>query len=71
MVAGRARDFYEKQAKERMSEGGKNKGVENLPPLGPTKARDAAGKAFNVSRIDLVQSICFLAGVATPANNDF
>lgn len=49
MCAARARDVYEKQAKERMSEGGKNKGVENLPPLEPAKARDAAGKAFGVS----------------------
>jgi ParB-like chromosome segregation protein Spo0J len=49
MCAARARDIYERQAKERMSEGGKNKGVENFPPLEPVKARDAAGKAFGVS----------------------
>jgi len=47
MCAARAREIYDRQAKERMSEGGKHKGVENLPPLEPTKARDAAGKALN------------------------
>lgn len=47
MCAARARDVYEKQAKER--QGKRNDLVENLPPSENTKARDAAGKAFNVS----------------------
>lgn len=49
-VGARLREFYDEQAKERMSEGGKNKGVANLPPLENTgKARDQAGKAVGVS----------------------
>lgn len=48
--AARARDIFEKQAKERMSEGGKHKGPENLPDHKRSDARDAAGKAFGVSR---------------------
>ena len=54
LVAARAREFYDKEAKERMSEGGmqgRNKqlhgGVVTLPP--PQKSRDAAGKALGVS----------------------
>ena len=51
MVAARARSIYDRQARERMAEGGRGgceaKGVENLPPL--SKARDAAGKAVGVS----------------------
>lgn len=53
MVAARFRDYYDRQAKERMAEGGgdKKSGVENLPhPIeGTCKARDAAGKEFGVS----------------------
>jgi hypothetical protein len=51
MVAARAREFYDKAAKRRMSEGGTRhgEGVANLPPLDSSKARDAAGKAVGVS----------------------
>jgi hypothetical protein len=51
VVAGKARKCYDTAAKERMSEGGKKhgEGVENLPPLESSKARDAAGKALGVS----------------------
>ena len=45
-------EHYEKQAKPRMSEGGKKKGVETLPPLEidhKGKARDQAGKDSGVS----------------------
>ena len=51
-VAARFRDYYDRQAKERMAEGRRQKsGVENLPhPIeGTCKARDAAGKEFGVS----------------------
>jgi hypothetical protein len=52
MVAARARDYYDAQAKARMVEGGTRggqaKGVESLPQPSE-KARDAAGKAFGVS----------------------
>jgi ParB-like chromosome segregation protein Spo0J len=54
MVAARAREMYDKAAKERQKEGGKHGRdkqlggeVENLPH--PQKARDAAGKAVGVS----------------------
>lgn len=54
LIGARLRRFFDEQAKERMSEGGKSagngrekKGVENLPP--PTKARDAAGASVGVS----------------------
>lgn len=52
MCAARARDIYEKQAKERQKvRKGDQPGAtpENLPELKPTDARDAAGKAFGVS----------------------
>jgi hypothetical protein len=54
MVAARARELYDEQAKERMKEGGRkggqNKGKENLPcPSSEQQARDAAGKAVGVS----------------------
>lgn len=53
MVAGRAREMFDAEAKERMSKGGakngKTEGVENLPPLPKAKARDAAGEALSVS----------------------
>lgn len=53
MCAARARELFDKQAKERMSEGGgdKKSGVANFPPpiANQQKARDAAGKAFSVS----------------------
>lgn len=46
MVAARARDRYDKQAKERMTKGTKSDPMENLPQ---GSARDAAGKAVGVS----------------------
>lgn len=55
MVAGRAREYYDVQAKARMVaggvRGGESKGKENLPsPISDaSQARDAAGKAFGVS----------------------
>jgi len=54
MVAARARELYDQQAKERMKDGGKKggqcKGKENLPyPSAEQQARDAAGKAVGVS----------------------
>jgi len=52
MCAGRARDIYEREAKERQKvRKGEQAGasVENLPQLDSGKARDAAGKAFGVS----------------------
>ncbi len=48
MCAGRARDIYEAEAKERMVAGKEADPVANLPQ-GTGKARDAAGKAFGVS----------------------
>ena len=54
MVGDKARAFYDKKAKERMSEGGKSagrgrpqQGVVKLPP--PVKSRDDVGKAVGVS----------------------
>ncbi len=54
MVAARAREFYDREAKERMREGGRkggeSKGKENLPsPSRENQARDQAGKAVGVS----------------------
>jgi hypothetical protein len=53
MVAARARELYDEQAKERQrASGGNHKQkavVENLPQPESTKARDAAGKAVGVS----------------------
>jgi hypothetical protein len=58
MIAARARELYDKQAKERQQAGGGDKksasaksGVANLPPpiQDPGKARDLAGKAAGVS----------------------
>lgn len=55
MVAARARELYDQQAKERQREAGKTHGrgkvVENLPQAIPAgdNARDAAGKAVGVS----------------------
>lgn len=57
MVAGRLRDMFDGEAKERMSKGGGDKkskkaksGVEILPPpIESKKSRDAAGDALNVS----------------------
>jgi len=49
MVAARARDMYDAAAKERRTEGGKHKDVENLPQAEKSRARDAAGKAVGVS----------------------
>lgn len=55
MVGARAREVYDKQAKERMTAGA-NKGrqsqkgaVENLPQADSARARDAVGKAIGVS----------------------
>lgn len=47
LVAARARDLYEKQAKKR--QGKRNDLVENLPPSDSGKARDKAGEAVGVS----------------------
>jgi len=49
MVAARAREFYDRAAKERMAEGGRHKAKENLPYPEAGQARDAAGKAVGVS----------------------
>lgn len=51
MCAARAREIYERQAKERqrLSEGAGIKGPANLPDLSKGDARDKAGKAFGVS----------------------
>ena len=57
MVAARARDYYDEQAKERMKAGGGDhksakakSGKENLPyPVDAGQSRDAAGKAVGVS----------------------
>ncbi len=53
MVAAKAREFYDQQAKERQRAAGgdhKKKPLpENLPEAVPTDARDAAGKAVGVS----------------------
>lgn len=47
MVAARARELYDEQAKERQVRKPKSV-VENLPPQNHDKARDAAGKAVGV-----------------------
>lgn len=51
MCAARAREIYEREAKERqkLSEGRGQKGMEKLPHLNTGAARDLAGKAFGVS----------------------
>lgn len=56
MCADKARDLFDKMAKERMAEGGKSagkgrprQGVEDLPHPMTGKSRDQAGKAFGVS----------------------
>jgi hypothetical protein len=51
MAAARAREFYDKQAKERqrMSEGRGKKGPADLPDLSKGDARDQAGNAMGVS----------------------
>ena len=46
MAAARARDYYDRQAKERMLAGKKIDPVVSLPQ---GKARDAAGQAMGVS----------------------
>lgn len=48
MVGARARDIYDRQAKERVSIGGKLKGVANLPQAQKGKARDHVAKAVGV-----------------------
>ncbi|HZZ79835.1 MAG TPA: hypothetical protein VFE62_15055 [Gemmataceae bacterium] len=55
MVGARAREIYDRQAKERQREGQergrqKQKGIPvNLPETKPADARDQAGKAVGVS----------------------
>lgn len=55
MAAARAREMYDRLAKERQKDSGKNYGkgkvVENLPQPTPDsgKARDQVGKVFGVS----------------------
>jgi hypothetical protein len=52
MAAARARELYDRMAKERqkLSQGRGIKGVENFPHLNPEgKARDQVGKVFGVS----------------------
>lgn len=56
IVADRVRDYYDKQAKERMAEGQKHGGevrqgstVATCPPREQGKARDQAGKVVGVS----------------------
>ena len=64
LVAARARDIYDQQAKERqrLSEGRGKKGPVNLPDLS-SDARDAAGKALGVSG----KSVDFATKVLTKA----
>ena len=68
VAAGKAKELYAKQAKERMSEGGKaggkgrqKQGVVIVPPPNEEagKARDKAGKAFGVSgkMVDLASKV--------------
>jgi len=52
MIADRARDYYDQQAKERQkARTGNQPGaeVETVPPLEKAKARDQAGQAVGVS----------------------
>ncbi len=54
MIGADLKGYYDQEAKERMSEGGKkggeSKGREKVPtPSDPTRSRDAAGKAVGVS----------------------
>ena len=60
MCAARAREIYERQAKERQqTRVGKQPGaeVENFPQLDKGKARDKAGAAFGVSgKLNLFRS---------------
>ena len=53
MVGGRAREMYDRAAKERHEKlsgrPSKSEPVENLPPVSSGKARDQAGKAVGVS----------------------
>jgi hypothetical protein len=66
MVGARARECYDKQAKERQREGqerGRDKQagrkVENLPPTDKVKARDQVGKTVGVSgkSIDFAKTV--------------
>ncbi len=48
----RLRRMFDEAGKERMSGGGKKhakEGVEKLPPLEKSKARDKAGESLNIS----------------------
>lgn len=49
MVAARAREYYDREAKKRMLAGKKADPPENLPEGKASDARDAAGKAVGVS----------------------
>lgn len=54
MIADRAREYYDRQAKERQAEQAKrnqpqSQKVETLPPLEKAKSRDQAGAAVGVS----------------------
>ena len=49
MVADKAREYYDKQAKERQKRKPVDSVVENLPQQTHERARDAAGKALGVS----------------------
>ena len=55
MVAGRARKFYDQQAKERQQDAGKIHGrgkvPVNLPEANHIDSRDAAGRAVGVSGV--------------------
>ena len=51
MLATKLKGAYEREAKERMSEGGKKhgEGVAKLPPLELAKSRDQAAAAVGIS----------------------
>jgi hypothetical protein len=49
MCAARAREIYEREAKERQVRKSQDSVPENLPEQKKGDARDIAGKAFNVS----------------------
>lgn len=74
MVAARARDIYDREAKDRQREhGGTAPGrktdktlVENLPQLNEGKSRDQAGKAVGVSG----RSVDFATRVLNTAEPD-
>ena len=59
MAAARAIGFYEKAAKKRMLRGKKADPVENLPQGSAGKARDQAGRDFQVSgkSVDMARKV--------------